>query len=175
LASLAPTAVAQVEPVVIGALAAYAHPSGVVTLQVPAGWALRDASRPDEITLAWLDATRNGGLLVSVFEDPNPYTEDQLGAILSGFLTRSYADLPAFRADAPISQPNGTIRMAWAYTAATAAGDVPLVGASLIDQRDNKIVILSLLLPAAQAAALAATAEPLLTGYTLNPDALLIP
>ncbi len=160
---------------VIGELTPYAHPSGVIQLVVPAGWQLRNASRPDELALAWLDPTRNGGLLVSVFEDPNPYTEDQLSAVLSGFLTRSYGDLPDFSAAEPVPDANGVVRMAWSYTAATANGDVPLVGASVISQRGNKIAILSLLLPAAQSAALAEAAAAILAGYTLDPEALLTP
>lgn len=175
LASLAPTVGTQVAPVAIDTLTTYAHPSGVVTLQVPAGWALRDASRPDEVSLAWLDPTRNGGLLLSVFEDPNPYTDGQLGDVLSGFLTRSYGDLPLFRADAPMLQPDGTVRMGWGYTAATADGDVPLAAVSVISQNGNKVAILSMLVPETQATALNAAIETLLTGYSLNPAAPLIP
>jgi hypothetical protein len=175
LASGAPTAAVQTAPVVIGELTPYRHPSGVVNMLVPGGWEMRDASRPDELALAWVDPTRNGGLLLSVFEDPNPYTEEQLGAVLRGFLTRSYADLPDFYADEPLIRADGVVLMAWRYTAVTANGRVPLVGTSVISQRGNKIAILSLLLPAAQTAALAEPMETILAGYSLNPEALLTP
>lgn len=175
LAGLAPTGVAQDAPLQIAELTPYEHPSGVVTVRVPAGWELRNASRPDEINLAWIDAQRNGGVLLSVFEDPNPYTVDQLGVVLSGFLARSYGDLPAFRADVPIPQSDGGVRLAWGYGAATPEAVVPLVGTSVISQQGNKVVILSVLLPAAEAPRLAEAAEQILTGYKLNPEAPLIP
>jgi hypothetical protein len=175
LASIAPTAVTQIAPVQIADVELYVHPSGAVELLVPVGWELRDQSRPDEIALAWLDPTRNGGLLLSVFEDPNPYTEDQLGAVLSGYLTRSYGDLPDFAADPLARQSAGVVRVTWRYTAATANGDVSLAGASVISQNGNKIAILSLLLPVAQVDALAAATETILAGYRLDPAALLTP
>jgi serine/threonine-protein kinase len=138
-----------------------------LTLQVPTGWELRDASLPDEIVLIWRDPTTTGGVLVSVFADPNSYTAAELGGLLERYLVRSYRDLPAFNAGAAVNS-NNRMHVDWSYTATQRSLVIPLSGISQIFQHNEQIVIISVVIPTAQRETLAAQVNAILASVQIS-------
>ncbi|NTW97852.1 MAG: hypothetical protein HGB28_04805, partial [Oscillochloris sp.] len=170
-----PTAAAgEILEVEFGSLQAYEHPSGVFAIEIPENWTLQDTSKPDEIIHFWSDPTRNGGVIVDIFEDDTSYTDDQLTDILNAFLKNSFGDKPDFSVDEPETQPDGSILLAWSYTA-TADNDTPvdLLGNSFIEQRGNKVSILTTLVPSDQFETIRERTDEIINTYKINPDAVL--
>ncbi|MFV9506662.1 MAG: DUF4352 domain-containing protein [Oscillochloridaceae bacterium umkhey_bin13] len=175
LAVLRPTAgPGEVLPVEIGRLMPYEHPSGVFRIDIPEGWDLQDNSRPDELILIWTDPTRNGGVIVDIFEDETIYTPDQLIDILETFLNNSFGSEPDFFMGDPETQGDDSILIVWSYTAEADNGvEVSLLGNSFIEQRGNKVSILTTLIPEDQFDDLVDRTDELINTYRINPDAVL--
>lgn len=162
-------------PVEIGTLQKYDHPSGVFSIEVPENWSVQDNSKADEIIMIWTDPTRNGGVIVDIFEDTTTYTADQLTDILKTFLNNSFGTQPDFSIDDPVTQNDGSVLLVWTYTA-TADNDVqaPLLGNSFIEQRGNKVSILTTLVPDDQFDTLKDKTDEIINTYSIDPEATLV-
>lgn len=173
--AIRPTAVAaapgEVLMVEFGSLRTYSHPSGVFEIDIPENWSLQDNSKPDEIILVWTDPTQNGGVIVDIFEDETVYSEEELTDILRAFLDNSFGSQPDFDVDDPVTQNDGSILLVWTYLA-TADNDteVPLLGNSFIEQRGNKISILTTLIPDDQFDDLVDNTDEIINTYVINRD-----
>jgi hypothetical protein len=172
-----PTAAAaegEILPVEFADLQTFEHPSGVFTIDIPENWAMQDNSKPDEIIHVWTDPTRNGGVIVDIFEDETAYTEEQLTDILSTFLENSFGSEPDFSVDPPETQNDGSVLLAWGYTA-TADNDTPvdMTGNSFIEQRENKVSILTTLVPHDQFDSTVEFTNEIINSYLIDPSAIL--
>lgn len=172
-----PTIVAapgEILPVEFGTLRTYEHPSGVFAIDIPENWSLQDNSKPDEIILVWTDPSQNGGVIVDIFEDETVYSEEELTDILRAFLDNSFGSQPEFDVDDPVTQNDGSILLVWTYLAtANNDAEVKLLGNSFIEQRGNKVSILSTLIPDEQFDDIVGNTDDIINTYVINPDALL--
>jgi predicted small lipoprotein YifL len=174
--AIQPTAVAaapgEVLMVEFGPLRTYSHPSGVFAIDIPENWSLQDNSKPDEIILVWTDPTQNGGVIVDIFEDETVYSEEELTEILRAFLDNSFGSQPEFSVDEPVTQNDGSILLVWTYLAtADNNTEVPLLGNSFIEQRGNKVSILTTLIPDDQFDDLVDNTDEIINTYVINRDA----
>jgi hypothetical protein len=162
----------EILPVEFDQLRTYEHPSGVFTIDIPENWSLQDNSKPDEIILIWTDPTQNGGVIVDIFEDETVYSEEELTDILRAFLDNSFGSQPEFSVDEPVTQNDGSILLVWTYLA-TANNDteVKLLGNSFIEQRGNKVSILSTLIPDEQFDDIVDNTDEIINTYVINRDA----
>ncbi len=172
-----PTAAAaegEILPVEFADLQTFEHPSGVFSIDIPENWTMQDNSKPDEIILVWTDPTRNGGVIVDIFEDDTVYTDEQLTDILSTFLENSFGGEPDFTVDPPETQNDGSVLLAWGYTA-TADNDTPvdMTGNSFIEQRENKVSILTTLVPHEQFDSTVEFTNEIINSYLIDPSAVL--
>jgi hypothetical protein len=160
------------ETVVIASLETYTHDTGLFSIDVPSNWTITDNSTAEEAILVWSDPSENGALIVDVFEDENSYSAEELVEILRTFLNDSFSSEPEFSIDEPVAQEDGSQLIVWGYTA-TASNNIQaeLLGNSFIEQRGNKVSLLTALLPADQFDVLQADAETILNSYSLNPEA----
>jgi hypothetical protein len=159
------------KPVEIGSLSTYTHPSGVFTIDVPDNWTLQDTSKPDEIMMIWTDPSRNGGVFVDIFEDEQAYSESELTDMLTKFLKKTF-NKPDLSLEDPTPQADKSVLITWTYTAkADNNVDAPLLGNSFIEQRGNKVSILSMLLPQDQFDALQKQTDDIINTYKITPDA----
>lgn len=169
-----PAAPGEVLPVQFGDLETYTHPSGVFTIDIPENWSLQDNSNPDEIILVWTDPTRNGGVIVDIFEDENLYSEEELTNLLRTFLDNSFGSQPNYLVDDPVTQNDGSILLVWSYTATADNGTpVDLLGNSFVEQRGNKVSILTTLVPEDQFEDTVERTDDIINTYRINPDATL--
>ncbi|NJM06658.1 DUF4352 domain-containing protein, partial [Candidatus Gracilibacteria bacterium] len=162
------------QPVVIEGLETFTHPQGLFSIDVPQNWSLADNSNPEEAILVWSDPSQNGALIVDIFEEESSYSGEELVDILRTFLTDSFSEEPDFSIEEPVAQDDGSQLIVWGYTAlASNAIEAPLLGNSFIEQRGNKVSILTALLPEDQFDALERDTEAILNSYTINADATL--
>jgi hypothetical protein len=176
-ATAAPQATAaagEILPVEFSDLQTYSHPSGVFSIEIPKSWTLQDNSKPDEIIHVWTDPTRNGAVIVDIFEDETSYTTEQLTEILTSFLKTSFGKEPDFTTQDPETQKDESILVVWSYTAtADNATPVDLLGNSFIEQRENKVSILTTLVPSEQFDATVEKTNEIINTYSIDPSATL--
>jgi hypothetical protein len=162
----------ELKPVDIGSLKTYAHKSGVFQIDIPNNWDLQDNSKSDELILIWTDPSRNGAVIVDIFEDSKTYSEADLTDTLKKYLENSFSDKPDFFLEDPTPQKDGSILIVWTYTA-TADNNVkaPLLGNTFIEQRGNKISLLSTLVPQDQFDSLIDKTNEIINTYKIDEKA----
>ena len=166
----------QLQPVDIGTLETYSHKSGVFQIDVPKNWTLQDNSKADELILIWTDPTRNGGVIVDLYEDAKTNTADDLTATLKKYLENTFGKEPDFFTQDPKTQADGSVLIVWGYTATADNGTkADLLGNTFIEQRGNKISLLSTLVPADQFNSLKEKTNAIINAYTITPDAAIKP
>ncbi|RMD77234.1 MAG: hypothetical protein D6823_07305, partial [Chloroflexi bacterium] len=143
-----PTATAvlgsQISLVDIGPLETYRHPSGVFQIDVPNNWTRQDNSSDTELQLVWVDPTGNGAIIVVLAESSRTLSDKELADILTSYLNDRFGNQPDFSAEDPRPQRDGSQLIVWSYTA-TADNNVrgTLLGNSFVEQRGNKVSILT--------------------------------
>lgn len=162
----------ELQMVDIGDLTSYVHKSGVFEIEIPENWDLQDTSTDNELILIWTDPTRNGAVIVDIFEDETVYTNEQLISTLETYLENSFGSQPDFYFEEPTPQSDGSILIVWTYTA-TADNDVEatLLGNTFIQQNGNKITLLSTLVPQAQFDELVDQTNEIINTYIVTPEA----
>jgi hypothetical protein len=168
------TSSAQLPPIVIGTLATYKHTSGVFQIDVPQNWTLQDQSKADELTLSWFDPDGNAGLIVDIFESTKTNTPDDLSTAVTGFIKKTFSSKPDFFIDKPTPQTDGSVLLAWGFTASASNGvKAKLLGNTFTEQRGNKISILTTLVPADQFDSLKDQTNKIINTYKISPDVAL--
>lgn len=159
-------------PVEIGQLRTYSHPSGVFSIDLPVNWTLTDSSRPGELIMVWTDPTNNAVIIVDVLEDRTQYSDDQLVDKLVAYLVNVFGNQPDFFYEDPRPQNDGSILLVWGYTS-TASNNVQasMLGNSFIEQRGNKVAVLTTLVPEEQFDTLIDKTNAIINTYRINPDA----
>lgn len=159
-------------PVEIGQLRTYSHPSGVFSIDLPVNWTLTDSSRPGELILVWTDPSNNAAIIVDVLADNRQYSDEQLVDKLIAYLENSFGNQPDFFYEDPRPQNDGSILIVWGYTS-TASNNVQasMLGNSFIEQRGNKVAVLTTLVPEEQFDALLDQTNAIINTYRINPDA----
>ncbi len=158
-------------PVEIGRLQTFDHPSGVFQIDIPENWSLTDNSRPGELILVWSDPTNNAAVIVDVLEDSTTYSSDQLVDKLVSFLQSSFSNQPDFFYEEPKPQNDGSILIVWGYTATVSDVQASMLGNSFIEQRGNKLSVLTTLVPADQFETLVSQTDEIINTYRLDPEA----
>lgn len=156
----------------IGNLESYTYDNGLFSIDVPQGWTRQDNSKSGEVVVWWLDSTKNGLIQVNVFAAEGNQTPEQLGKMLQNILNSWYKSQPNFSIDQPVTQPNGSVRITWSYTAtANNGGKGEYIGNSFISQQGDKIAILTISVPQEQYKRLLPTINQIIHSYQVNPSA----
>ncbi|MEI6181410.1 MAG: hypothetical protein WCP31_11685, partial [Chloroflexales bacterium] len=172
-ATTATTGTGEISTVEFGTLKTYEHASGVFSIDIPENWKLKDNSKPDEILHLWTDPTGNGAVVVDIVESSSTYTAEELTTALTKFLTTTFGSEPDFTNGDPKTQTDGSVLIAWGYTVKTGSVSVKLLGNSFIEQKGNKISILTTLLPSEQFATIKAKADAIINSYKITEGATL--
>lgn len=156
-----------------GELEAYEHPSGVFRIEIPNNWGLQDNSKPDEIVMVWTDPSENAGVIVDIFEDETTYTGEQLTDILTTYLENSFGSEEGYATDEPETQSDDSILITWSFVETVDDLEVEYTGNSFIEQRGNKVSLLTALLPSEQLDATLDPANEVINTYRIDPEAVL--
>jgi hypothetical protein len=160
------------KPVEIGELETYTYDTGLFSIDVPTSWTIKDNSKAGEAIVLWTDPTENGLIVVDLFESQEEKSSEQLIELLRDFLKNSFESEADFTMDEPKEQSDGSQLIVWSYTA-NASGDVKakLLGNSFIEQRDNKISILTTVVPEDQFDTLKPETNTIINSYSIDPSA----
>lgn len=174
IGSAGPTDTPDTQTVVIGDLQTYTFDTGLFSIDIPDNWTIQDNSKPGEAIVLWTDPTENGLIVVDLFEKKQQQTEDELVDFLKNFLQKSFASQSDFSMDDPRPQSDGSILIVWSYTAEASGGiKTKLLGNSFIEQRDDKVSILTTAVPDEQFEALKHSTDTIINSYTIDPSAAL--
>jgi hypothetical protein len=162
----------QLQPVDIGDLKTYSHDSGVFQIDIPTNWTLQDNSKPGELILVWTDPTRNGAAIVDLYEDASTLSKDDLTSALQKYLQNSFGNQPDFSMEDPTDQSDGSVLIVWTYTATADNGvKADLLGNTFIEQRGNKVSLLSTLVPSDQFDSLVDKTNEIINAYKIDIEA----
>jgi hypothetical protein len=168
------TGASDVLQVELGDLETYTYATGLFSIDVPRSWRLQDNSKAGEAILLWTDPTENGLLVVDILEQKEEQSSDQLVAFLQKFLNNSFKSEPDFTMDDPKGQSDGSQLIVWSYTAtATGGAKVKLLGNSFIEQRGDKLSILTTAVPDEQFDTLKEGTDTIINSYSIDPSAAL--
>ena len=166
-----PLPILQVE---LGDLETYKFATGLFSIDVPKSWTLKDNSKPGEAILLWTDPTENGLVVVDILEKQEKQSSDELVTFLQNFLNNSFKSEDDFTMDDPKEQTDGSQLIVWSYTASANGGaKVKLLGNSFIEQRGDKLSILTTAVPDEQFDTLKPETNTVINSYSIDPSAAL--
>jgi PsbP-like protein len=168
------TASGQLQKVEIGDLETYSYETGLFSIDVPTNWSLKDNSKSGEAILVWTDPSQNGLIVVDLFASQDKRSSDELVKLLQNFLNNSFSSEPDFSMDDPKEQSDGSQLIVWSYTANASGGvKAKLLGNSFIEQRGDKISILTTSVPEEQFDTLKPDTDKIINSYKIDDTAAL--
>jgi len=162
----------QLQDVEIGDLETYNYKTGLFSIDVPTNWTVRDNSKSGEAIVLWSEPSGNATVVVDIFEKQEQQTSDELTGFLKDFLTKTFGNEDQFSIDDPSPQKDGSVLLVWTYNDKQ-RGDVAVLGNSFIEQRGDKISILSTVVPETQFDALLDKTNEIIQSYTIDEGAAL--
>jgi hypothetical protein len=154
----------------IGELETYSYKTGLFSIDVPKNWSLQDNSKPGEAILLWSEPSGNATIVVDLFEKKDKQTSEELTQFLKDFLNKTFGKEDKFTIDDPKTQKDGSVLLVWSYTDKT-RGDVSVLGNSFIEQRGDKISILSTVVPEEQFDQLLDKTNEIIQSYSIDESA----
>ena len=178
VSSASPTAAStggnQTQAIVIGDLETYTYDTGLFSIDVPKEWTRKDNSKPGEAIVLWTDSTENGLIVVDLFENKDKQSQDQLVTFLKDFLNNSFKSEKDFTMDDPKPQSDGSVLIVWSYTAQASGGvETKLLGNSFIEQKQDKVSILTTAVPDEQFDSLLDSTNKIINSYKIDPTSAL--
>lgn len=153
----------------IGILETYTYDNGLFEIDVPRGWTRQDNSKSGEAIVQWLDSAENGMIVVDLFAAEGNQTHEQLTNLLQNFLNSIFKSQPDFSMDQPVVVNDGSVRISWSFTATADYGvKGTLWGNSFIEQRGDKISVLTYAVPQEQFAQLEKPISQILRSYKID-------
>lgn len=154
-----------------GELVQFSPESGLFTIEVPQDWEFSDNSNELSANYSWSAPTGTAGIIISLYENSEAQTEEQLTESGTDFVTTVFGDAAEFEIIETTPQSDGSVLVAWTASPEINGGPVKLVGLSYIEQRENKISLLNVLMPADQYDALwEAGFRQIVNSYKIDPS-----
>jgi hypothetical protein len=140
-----PTTTGKVAIAKVESLESFKHQSGVFSIDVPKGWKNQDTSKPgQEVTVQWTDPTGNALISVTVINAPKEAVpKEKLGEVLQQVLKDILGSQKDFAMEPPQSQPDGSTQVTFSYTESSQGVTAKVQGNSFIEQKEDKILILT--------------------------------
>ncbi|PZD72937.1 Serine/threonine-protein kinase B [Acaryochloris thomasi RCC1774] len=172
--SPSPQTQSQFQRVQIRALEPYEHQTQGFSISAPQRWTLKDNSKSEEIIMVWTDPTGNGEMVADLFDVASEPSQAELTEIVETFLTETFSDKPDFFIEDARPQKDGSVLLIWGYTG-TATGDikVELLGNSFIENKGQRVALLSYIVPEEQFQDLESTLNKMINTFKFDPAASL--
>ncbi|KPV52434.1 hypothetical protein SE17_15515 [Kouleothrix aurantiaca] len=155
--------------VTINDLAPYSYKTGLFSIDVPSHWQETDNSKPGEAIVMWSDPSGRATIVADIFGKKEEQTQDQLVEFLKKFLTQTFGSEQDFTIEDPKPQSDGSVLLVWTYTDSTFK--VKALGNSFIEQRGDKVSILSTVVPDEQFDQLLPKTNEVLGSYKIDATA----
>jgi hypothetical protein len=159
--------------VAIGDLENYTYDTGVFSIDIPNNWKLKDTSKAGEAILIWTDPTGNALVGVDILKMADEQSQDDLIKLLQTFLKNSFSSNEGFTLEDPIPQDDGSVLIVWSYVDKSQGTDIELTGNSFVEQRGDKVSILTTLVPHEQFDKLLDSMNKIIGSYKIDQTAAL--
>lgn len=170
--SAAPVAATTVE---FGELETFSPESGLFSIEVPQDWSISDNSNDLSVNYAWQDDTGTAGILVSLYENPEELSEEQLIADGTDFVQNAFGSEPEFEILETTPQSDGSVLIAWNATPEMGGAAVKLLGLTYIQQNGDKVSLLNAIMPDAENDALwEGGFSQIVNSYSVDPSVKII-
>ena len=155
--------------VTIGDLEDYTYKTGLFSIKVPNNWEMADNSKAGEAIVIWGEPSGRATAVVDIFAESKKQTSEELTNFLKDFLTKTFGSKQDFFLNEPKTQSDGSILLVWAYTDESL--NMKALGNSFIEQRGDKISILSMVVPDDQFDQLLPKTNEIIQSYSIEPSA----
>lgn len=159
------------DEIAIADLAGYTYKTGLFSIDVPTNWESTDNSKPGEAIVLWGEPSGRATIVVDLFAEPKDQTQDQLTAFLKEFLNKTFGAEQDFAINEPKPQSDGSVLLVWTYTDKSLK--INALGNSFIEQRGDKVSILSVVVPDDQFDQLLPKTNEIIQSYTIDEAAKL--
>ncbi len=147
-----PAAATTAQPIVVGDLVTYKDKSGIFQIDVPSNWKLEDSSKPDAPSMAWVDPTGSSAVVIDISTDAKTNTPEDLTDLLTKYVAKTFAGAPDLVTNPPKAMSDGSVLISSNVT--TPNSNIKLVNNSYIEQRGDKVMIITIAVPVDQFASL---------------------
>jgi hypothetical protein len=134
----------------IGDLTDYEHPSGVFSIRIPKGW---DASETDDDSSVGVlvgEPNQQAAIFVSITENERSLSDEKLIQIALDFLEDRFGSIDGYTTYDPEKQDDDSILVPFEITPEVDGQTLELIGLTYVEQRGNKISLLTIAYPKAQ-------------------------
>ena len=165
----APTA----EPVVGSdvELTSYSSEDGVFTIETPGSWQQSDASESGVIAQSWISIEDFSGALVQITTVEGETSSEELVTQLKEFVQSTFGSDPEFTMGEAEEQTDGSQRIIWNSTSDFGTAKMPITGLTFIEQRGDKLSLLTIFFPTERTEELNDLIVQVLNSYKIDPDA----
>src|SRR5919199_199357 len=154
----------------IGNLETYNYKTGLFQIDAPKDWQPSDKSKPGEAIVLWYDPSKNSFLNVDIFKSPNQASSDQLTPLLQNFLKSSLGTKSDFAMEAPVTQPDGSVRIVWSFVETVGSRKARILGNSFIEPKGDKVSVLNIGVLEPQFDKLQDSLTKVVNSYKVNPS-----
>ncbi|HMO56349.1 MAG TPA: hypothetical protein PKC19_03260 [Roseiflexaceae bacterium] len=160
------------EELVIDELTPYAYDTGLFSIDVPADWELTDRSDTGRAAVTWFPTSGFGAIFVTIYADATTLTIEDLTTNGEEFVTSVFGDDPNFEILETSEQTDGSVLIAWASEPEIGGEPLQIVGLSYIEQRGDKVSLLTGVMPRDSYDELWETAfNRIVNSYRIDPNA----
>lgn len=155
--------------VTIAELAKYSYKNGLFSIDVPSNWAATDNSKPGEAIVLWGEPSGRATIVIDIFGEAKEQTQDELTAFLTEFLNKTFGAEQDFAINDPKPQSDGSVLLVWTYSDKNLK--LKALGNSFIEQRGDKVSILSVVVPDEQFDQLLPKTNEVIQSYSIDASA----
>jgi hypothetical protein len=151
----------------------YSSEDGVFTIEVPTSWEFSDSSEPGLIANAWFNNQEASGVFVQIRTVEGETSSEDLIAQLTDFVQSAFGGDPEFEMSEVEEQADGSQRIVWSSAPDISGGGTPtpITGLSFIEQRGDKLSLITLVVPQENIDAMNDVISRVLNSYTIDPEA----
>lgn len=157
------------EPATTGALEEYVYPSGLFSIELPAGMQESDNSDQSGVNIQWIG--QGLVVLVQIVNNDAELSADELGAKIVETVESGFGAAEDFAISEPEPQSDGSVLVAWNATLDLGNGPELLRNYSYIEQRGDKLSVISVGTPDSEFdARWESEIGPLVNSYRIDPS-----
>ena len=157
-------------PVVIDRLETFEHPTGLFSIDVPAGWNVEKDVNETNLLYLWTDAAENALIILNITETQEALTQDDLAERATAFVNL-FSNEKDFSMDPPEKLRSGGVQIIWSYTAQASGGvEASLLANTFIYRDVDKVSLLTFGIPKDQLDQLKNPLNAILQSYVIDPS-----
>jgi hypothetical protein len=133
--------------VTIGDLESYDFSTGLFTIEVPANWEVIDNSDSSSVSVAWTAPEGNAAIFVSLLTSADELSAEDLTTFGNDYVTGVFGEDPGFELSDVEEQSDGSMLVPFTVAPEINGETIELYGLTYVEQRGDKLSILTVVFP----------------------------